>query len=92
MKMSNAFGGTLHTAPGRSESEGHQLLQRAAMVRQVAQGIFAYLPLGWRTIRKIEDVMRSEMERSSTAPSTAPTTTSSGGAAYRSGRCSRTSA
>jgi prolyl-tRNA synthetase len=63
MKMSTTFGSTLHTAPGRSESEGHQLLQRAAMVRQVAQGIYAYLPFGWRTIRKIEAVMRAEMER-----------------------------
>jgi prolyl-tRNA synthetase len=63
MKMSTAFGSTLHTAPGRSESEGHQMLQRAAMLRQVGQGIFAYLPFGWRTIRKIEAVMRSEMER-----------------------------
>jgi len=63
MKMSTAFGSTLHTAPGRSESEGHQLLQRAAMVRQIGQGIFAFLPFGWRTIRKIEAVLRSEMER-----------------------------
>jgi prolyl-tRNA synthetase len=63
MKMSKAFGSTLHTAPGRSESEGHQLLQRAAMVRQVGQGIFAYLPFGWRTVRKIEAVLRSEMDR-----------------------------
>jgi prolyl-tRNA synthetase len=61
--MSNAFGSTLHTAPGRSESEGHQMLQRAAMVRQVGQGIFAFLPLGWRTIRKIEAVLRAEMDR-----------------------------
>jgi prolyl-tRNA synthetase len=62
MKMSKAFGTTLHTAPGRSESEGHQLLQRAAMVRQIGAGLFAYLPFGWRTIRKIEAVLRSEME------------------------------
>jgi prolyl-tRNA synthetase len=62
MKQSQVFGATLHVAPGQSESEGHQMLQRAAMVRQVAQGLFAYLPLGWRTIRKIEEVMRSEME------------------------------
>ncbi|HEY0002301.1 MAG TPA: proline--tRNA ligase [Actinoplanes sp.] len=61
--MSKVFGSTLHTAPGRSESEGHQMLQRAAMVRQVGQGIFAYLPFGWRTIRKIEGVLRSEMDR-----------------------------
>jgi prolyl-tRNA synthetase len=63
MKMSTAFGSTLHTAPGQSESPGHQMLQRAAMVRQIAQGIFAYLPFGWRTVRKIEAVLRSEMER-----------------------------
>jgi prolyl-tRNA synthetase len=62
MKMSKAFGTTLHTAPGRSESEGHQLLQRAAMVRQIGAGIFSYLPFGWRTIRKIETILRSEME------------------------------
>ncbi|WP_067506424.1 proline--tRNA ligase [Actinoplanes sp. TFC3] len=61
--MSAAFGSTLHTAPGHSESSGHQMLQRAAMVRQVAQGIFAYLPLGLRTLRKIEDILRTEMER-----------------------------
>jgi prolyl-tRNA synthetase len=62
MRMSKAFGSTLHTAPGRSESEGHQMLQRAAMVRQLGAGIFSYLPFGWRTIRKIEAVLRSEME------------------------------
>ncbi|MFB9237927.1 proline--tRNA ligase [Plantactinospora siamensis] len=61
--MSAMFGATLHTAPGHSESEGHRMLQRAAMVRQVGQGIFAYLPLGWRTIRRIERVLREEMER-----------------------------
>jgi prolyl-tRNA synthetase len=61
--MSQVFGATLRVAPGRSESEGHQLLQRAAMVRQVGQGIFAYLPFGWRAVRKIEAVLRSEMER-----------------------------
>src|SRR3954464_6103799 len=62
MKMSKAFGTTLHKAPGRSESEGHQLLQRAAMVRQIGAGIFSYLPFGWRSIRKIEAILRSEME------------------------------
>ncbi|GLY05433.1 proline--tRNA ligase [Actinoplanes sp. NBRC 101535] len=61
--MSKAFGSTLHTAPGHSESEGHQLLLRAAMVRQVGAGIFSYLPFGWRTIRKIEAILRAEMEQ-----------------------------
>lgn len=61
MRMSRAFGTTLHTAPGRSESAGHQMLQRAGMVRQVAQGIFSYLPLGVRTVHKISGVLREEM-------------------------------
>lgn len=61
MRMSRAFGTTLRTAPGHSESAGHQMLQRAGMVRQVAQGIFSYLPLGVRTVRKISDVLREEM-------------------------------
>src|SRR5262249_23004229 len=62
MKQSQLFGATLRVAPGQSESAGHQMLQRAAMVRQVAQGIFAYLPFGWRAVRKIEELVRSEME------------------------------
>lgn len=61
MRMSRAFGATLRTAPGRSESAGHQMLQRAGMVRQVAQGIFSYLPLGVRTVHKIAGVLRAEM-------------------------------
>jgi prolyl-tRNA synthetase len=62
MKMSQLFGTTLRTAPGRSESEGHQLLLRAGMLRQLGQGIFSALPLGWRSMRKIEDILQSEQE------------------------------
>ncbi len=62
MKMSNLFGTTLRTAPGRSEAEGHHLLLRAGMVRQLGQGIYSYLPLGWRTLRKIEAILRAEMD------------------------------
>jgi prolyl-tRNA synthetase len=61
MKMSGLFGATLHTAPGRSESAGHRQMLRAGMVRQLAQGIFSYLPLGWRSVRKIERILREEM-------------------------------
>lgn len=61
MKMSRLFGATLHTAPGSSESAGHRQLLRAGMVRQLAQGIFSHLPLGWRSIRKIEQILREEM-------------------------------
>jgi len=60
--MSNLFGATLRTAPGRTEAEGHQLLVRAGFVRQLGQGIFSYLPLGWRSLKKIEGILREEME------------------------------
>ena len=62
MRMSTQFGLTLRTAPGRTEAEGHQMLVRAGFVRQLGQGIFSYLPLGWRSVRKIENILRQEMD------------------------------
>jgi prolyl-tRNA synthetase len=63
MKMSTMFGATLRTAPGQTEAEGHQLLLRAGLVRQLGQGIFSYLPLGWRSVRKIQQILREEQDR-----------------------------
>jgi prolyl-tRNA synthetase len=60
--MSTQFGLTLRTAPGKTEAEGHQMLVRAGFVRQLGQGIFSYLPLGWRSVRKIENILRQEMD------------------------------
>jgi prolyl-tRNA synthetase len=62
MRMSTQFGLTLRTAPGKTEAEGHQMLVRAGFVRQLGQGIFSYLPLGWRSVRKIENILRQEMD------------------------------
>ena len=62
MRMSNMFGLTLRAAPGKTEAEGHQMLLRAAFVRQLGQGIFSYLPLGLRSMKKIENVIREEMD------------------------------
>ncbi len=62
MRMSNMFGLTLRAAPGRTEAEGHQMLLRAAFLRQLGQGIFSYLPLGLRSLRKIENIIREEMD------------------------------
>ncbi len=62
MRMSNMFGLTLRAAPGKTEAEGHQMLLRAAFVRQLGQGIFSYLPLGLRSMKKIENVVRQEMD------------------------------
>jgi prolyl-tRNA synthetase len=64
MRMSNLFGMTLRAAPGKTEAEGHQMLLRAAFVRQLGMGIFSFLPLGWRSLKKIENIIREEMDAS----------------------------
>ena len=61
MRMSRLFGETLREAPAGIESAGHQYLLRAGYVRQLAQGIFSYLPLGWKAMSHIEQVLREEM-------------------------------
>src|SRR5580700_454651 len=62
MRMSSLFGLTLRAAPSQAETEGYQMLLRAGFARQLGQGIFSYLPLGLRTARKIEDILRQEMD------------------------------
>ncbi len=59
--MSRLFGETLREAPAGIESAGHQFLLRAGYVRQLGQGIFSYLPLGWRAMAHIEQILREEM-------------------------------
>ncbi|MHB9033151.1 MAG: proline--tRNA ligase [Anaerolineae bacterium] len=62
MRFSTLFGRTLREAPSDAEIISHQLSLRAALIRQVAAGIYTYLPLGWRVLRKIEQIMREEMD------------------------------
>lgn len=62
-RVSSLFGVTLREAPGETEVESHRLLLRAGYVRQLASGIFSYLPLAWRSLRKIEQILREEMDR-----------------------------
>src|SRR5437588_3675686 len=62
MRMSHHFGETLREPPGDVDVVGHQLLLRAGYVRQLAAGIFSYLPLGLRAMRKIERIIREEIE------------------------------
>lgn len=62
MRMSRLFGRTLRQAPSDVETEGHKLLLRAGFVRQLAAGIFSYLPLAKRSLDKAQAVMREEME------------------------------
>ena len=61
MRMSGMFGHTLRGNPAEAETEGHRLLLRAGFMRQLASGIFSYLPLAYRALSKVEDIIREEM-------------------------------
>jgi len=63
MRFSKLFGKTLRQAPAEAESISNQLLLRAGMIAQEAAGIYSYLPLGWRVLRKIENIIREEMDK-----------------------------
>jgi prolyl-tRNA synthetase len=63
MKASRFFIGTLKEAPNDAEIVSHQLMMRAGMIRRVAGGIYSYLPVGLRSIRKVEAIVREEMNR-----------------------------
>ncbi len=62
MHLSKLFGRTLREIPAEADNLSHQLLVRAGMIQQVAAGVYAYLPLGWRVLRKIENIIREEMD------------------------------
>ena len=54
---------TLKEAPADAEVASHQLLTRAGMVRRIAGGIYSYMPLGFKVLKKIEGIVREEMDR-----------------------------
>ena len=64
MRMSNLYMPTLREVPSDAEIPSHQLLLRAGMIRKLVSGIYSYLPLGYRVIRKIEQIVREEMDDS----------------------------
>jgi prolyl-tRNA synthetase len=55
------FGRTLREAPGDVELPSHRLMLRAALIRPLGAGIYSLLPLGWRVVRKVEQIIREEM-------------------------------
>jgi prolyl-tRNA synthetase len=63
MKASRFHLATLKEAPADAEIASHRLMTRAGMIRRLAGGIYTYLPLGLRVIRRIESIVRDEMER-----------------------------
>ena len=62
LRMSTLFLRTLREDPADAEVPSHTLLVRAGYVRRVAPGIFTWLPLGWRVFRKVEQIVRDEMD------------------------------
>jgi len=63
MRTSQTLIPTLREDPGEAETVSHRLMLRAGMIRKVAAGIYTYLPLGLRVLRKIEAIVREEMNR-----------------------------
>ena len=63
MRASAFFISTLREAPADAEVISHRLMVRAGMIKKLAAGIYSYLPVGLRSIRKIENIIREEMNR-----------------------------
>ncbi len=62
MKQSLLFVPTLKEAPKDAETKSHKLMSRAGLIKQVASGIYSYLPLGYKVIKKIENIVREELD------------------------------
>ena len=63
MRQSTLFGRTLREAPAEAQTPGHRLMLRAAIARPLAAGLYTWLPLGFRVARKVEQIIREEMDR-----------------------------
>ena len=64
MRVSNFFISTLKEAPAEAELPSHRLMLRAGYIRKLASGLYTWMPLGLRVLRKVENVVREEMNRS----------------------------
>jgi prolyl-tRNA synthetase len=62
LRMSTLYAPTLKEDPAEAEVVSHRLLLRAGMIRKAAAGIYSFLPLGWRALHKIEEIVRQEMD------------------------------
>ncbi|MFH5810511.1 proline--tRNA ligase [Companilactobacillus sp. FL22-1] len=63
MKQSKLYIPTLKQTPSDAEAISHQLMLRAGYIRQVSAGVYAYLPLAWSVIQRIENIVRKEMTK-----------------------------
>ncbi len=62
MRFTRLVSKTLRDDPPEAETASHRLMLRAGMIHQVAAGVYSYLPLAWRSLRKIENIIREEMD------------------------------
>ncbi|WP_373233439.1 proline--tRNA ligase [Cohnella sp.] len=62
MRQTQLFANTLREVPTEAEVASHRLLLRAGCIRQLAAGIYTYLPLGWRVLRNVERIVREELD------------------------------
>jgi len=64
MRYSRMFIPTVKEVPADAEVVSHKLMIRAGLMRKVASGTYTYLPLGWRSLKKVINIVREEMDRS----------------------------
>lgn len=62
MRLSRSFGRTLREKPSEIEMPSHGLMLKSGLISKLAAGIYTYMPLAWRSVRKIENIMREEMD------------------------------
>lgn len=62
MRLSKMHIKTLREVPNEAEIPSHILLLRTGMIRKLVSGVYGFMPLGWRSVRKIEDIVRQEMD------------------------------
>ena len=73
MKLSNYFLPVLKETPSEATIASHQLMLRAGMIRQNGAGIYSWLPLGHKVLKKIEQIVREEMDRAGAVELLMPT-------------------
>ena len=62
MRVTQLFGKTLRQDPAEAETAAHRLMLKAGLISQLASGLYSYLPVAWRSLRKIEEIIRREMD------------------------------
>jgi prolyl-tRNA synthetase len=63
VRISKLLSKTIREIPADADTIGHQLMVRAGLINQLMAGVYSYLPLGWRSLEKIEAIIRNEMDK-----------------------------